>query len=255
MAPRQRQEEKERVIQNLNESFKDVGLLPQFKPSPSKKNVRGKAPAPVSIFEKVPDDSLYMLLPLWPGETDPASVLPSDPQALGGLAVHNRQYLLVWYVTKPRPKTKEKKQRTSNTSSSESGSIPGEHSVLLDDFQANARLVSYEELRGTGIRLPSEGLSVTGPIVEAIKCLPIPAAPGIIRTDYLVAMCKSRSHGVVLVPEGLVASGLCMPLPGRPTMVSDADPEDPDPEVVLSPVGRAAVEMVWAGCMALTSFG
>ncbi len=77
MAARSKQEEQERVIKNLNDSFRDVGLLPSFKPGKHRTKGKGRRGSE-NVFDQIPDDSLYMLLPLWPGETEAASTIYDD---------------------------------------------------------------------------------------------------------------------------------------------------------------------------------
>ena len=76
------------IVDDLNMSFQDVGLLPALGEIRSSQTgyIRRKRkqqvgvsrrqdqPQSDSIFEDIPSDALYMLLPLWPGETDLASV-------------------------------------------------------------------------------------------------------------------------------------------------------------------------------------
>ncbi|CAL1706926.1 unnamed protein product [Somion occarium] len=178
MAPRSKQEERERVIQTLNESFKDVGLLPSFKPSKpyNPKHKSRKNASSTNIFANVPSESLYMLLPLWPGETDQASAEQNEDPATYIVPVEERQYLLVYYVPfqeDPKKKKGDKKRTRAETHvlSNSSSSHNGAH-ISLSSFRVCARLVCYADLRETGVRLPDYGLSVTGSMTEATKYLP-----------------------------------------------------------------------------------
>ncbi|KAI0093071.1 hypothetical protein BDY19DRAFT_1045374 [Irpex rosettiformis] len=267
LAPRSKQEESQRVIQNLNESFQDVGLLPANSKSTSRgKNHKSKHRQdrrdrqPGSILEKVPKDSLYMLLPLWPGEVYPASKLKEDP-TLHPLRVEDRQYLLVYYVPfedKERRKTDHNKKRSRGSkgpSSSTSGSTVDLPLFLLRSFRVNARLVSYDDLRGTGVRVPSYGLTVTGPMAEAMRYLPSPSIREQRLDEVVICHCTSRNSGMKFDPDGLSKLGLCMPTE-TPAAMQIPDSVIPEPEeAILTPIGRAAVEMAWLGCMAVTSFG
>ncbi|EKM54405.1 uncharacterized protein PHACADRAFT_258231 [Phanerochaete carnosa HHB-10118-sp] len=264
MAPRSKQEERERVIQNLNESFKDVGLLPTARISnkaSSSKGKRSRHPNVTTIFENVPADSLYMLLPLWPGDTDPASENGEDP-ASSFVPVEERQYLLVYYVPFEE-KIEEKKSDQKKRARADTRSIATASSMTLNDrdriislrcFKAVARLVSYIDLRETGVRVPSFGLSVTGSLKEATRYLPPPSIREEKLDDIAIGSCMGRERGVEFYPEGLQKLGLCMPTlnpPRQPTSETDVVEEE---EVLLTPIGRAAVEMAWLGCMAVTSF-
>jgi len=266
MAPRSRVEERDRVIQNLNESFKDVGLLPSFKTKGSGRKKGHGTDDKVNIFSHVPPDSLHMLLPLWPGETDPNSVTDEDPSAYI-MPVEERQYLLVYYV--PQPERMEKSKKQENKKRSRSGSRAQHPSsasshlktVILSSFSVCARLISYHDLLGTGVRIPIDGLSITGPMAEAIGALPSAA----IRESRLetpcaiIGVCSSRYKGVEFLPEGLAKVGLAV---SQPSSTSAGDRamrplEAEEEELVwnLTPIGRAAVEMAWLGCLAMTSFG
>lgn len=265
MAPRSKQEERERVIQNLNESFKDVGLLPTARvthKSSSSKNKRPKHPNTTTIFENVPADALYMLLPLWAGETDPVSSQSHEDPASFFVPIEERQYLLVYYVpfdekTHDKKSDHKKRQRADTRSLATASSMTlneRKRIIALRCFKAVARLVSYADLRETGVRVPSFGLSITGSMAEATRYLPPPSIREQRLDDIVIGHCFGRERGIEFLPEGLQKLGLCMPTanpPRQPTSETDM-PEEED--VVLTPIGRAAVEMAWLGCMAVTSF-
>jgi hypothetical protein len=249
------QENNERLIQNLNDSFKDVGLLHSTSKSSkgTTKSRSRKDKTGVNLFAEVPDDALYMLLPLWAGETDKASMPSSAAPAFDVIPLDRRQYLLVYYVpfeesqkekSQEPPKKKTKSPLTSPESSA--GSMDS-RTVMLSAFRVSARLVRYDELRGCGVRLPSNGLTVTGPAWEAQY-----SAPSGLSTehhdDVVVAACYRRDKGIEFLPHGLVKLGLCAPC-------AELAPGELEPQVALNSIGRAAVEMIWLGCMALTSFG
>lgn len=266
MAPRSRVEERDRVIQTLNESFKDVGLLPSFKPKSGGKKSRHGNDDKVNIFSHVPPDSLHMLLPLWPGETDPSSTTDEDPSVYN-MPVEERQYLLVYYVPQLERTDKDKKKQ-ENKKRSRPGS--GSHhtstdhhtkTVMLMSFSVCARLISYHDLLGTGVRIPVDGLSITGPMDEAIGALPSAA----IRESRLetpcaiIGVCNSRHKGVEFLPEGLAKVGLAVSQPSSTTpgdrFTRSLEAEEEELIWNLTPIGRAAVEMAWLGCLAMTSFG
>lgn len=252
IAGRKMQENNELLIQNLNDSFKDVGLL-HAKPSKGTTKSSRKNKTGINLFAEVPDDALYMLLPLWAGETDKAS-MPSGPAPLVDLVpVDQRQYLLVYYVPFeecPKEKSQElmKKKAKSSLSSPESSmDMKDSKTVMLSAFRVSARLVGYDELRGSGVRLPSTGLTVTGPLWEAQYSTPT-GLNAEHHDDVVVAACYGREKGIEFLPDGLVKLGLCV-------LSSELAPGELEPRVLLSSIGRAAVEMIWLGCMALTSFG
>jgi hypothetical protein len=251
LAPRTKTENQERALQSLNESFRDVGLLPSRKPSSSgSKPATRKSSRRVNVFEQVPEDSLYMLLPLWPGETDPASAIADTEEY--SIGPDDRMYLLVYYVPFDKVRSvKFKKQRSGGpgaVSSSEGSSNSIEQRRgHLTTFRGCARLVSYDELRGSGIRLPSDGLAVTGSIREAMRLIPTHRDRPEFNTEIVIASCFGKDQGVELVPEGFDKLGLCMPRP-------EHDPEE-EVEFQLTPIGRAAAELTWLAGIAMMSFG
>jgi hypothetical protein len=257
IAGRTAQETNERLIQNLNDSFKDVGLVHSkpAKSSSERKNKIGR-----NLFGEVPEDALYMLLPLWASETDEASKAQSPEDKFDNVPVSERLYLLVYYVpfSEKDPKAKHpellKKKSKGQFSPSNSGGDPiDDKTIVLTSFGVSARLIGYDELRGSGVRLPSTGLSVTGPVWEAVEYAP----PSGIRAQHYddsvaVAQCMGRGHGIQFVPEGLFKLGLTIPTCDTlPQVAMDLEVSS----MALSPIGRSAVEMIWLGCMALTSFG
>ena len=267
MAARSKQEEQERVIKNLNDSFRDVGLLPSFKPNKNRQNKKGRR-SNENVFDQIPDDSLYMLLPMWPGETDPTSAaLEGDSPMDLDIPIQDRQYLLVYYV--PNELSKERKpddkKRTrgshmssaashhSETSTARSGAdsrggagvaTNSKNSVSLNSFNILARLVSYKDVNGSGIRVPTNGLAVAGPMSDAIAAIPRVRFQ-VDDLALMIAFCANRERGVEVVPEGVEKLGLCLPR---------ANSDDPDSDAPLSPLGRAAVEMAWLGALAVMGF-
>ncbi|KAJ7071956.1 hypothetical protein C8F01DRAFT_222385 [Mycena amicta] len=262
---RVKQEERRRRHDVLSTSFEDVGLLPPTKKSSgtrsglSKKSVGGTAGG-VDIFAQVPADSLFMLLPLWPGPTDPvseraATVAPHE------IPPEQRQYLLVAYnptdERQPVPSSSSKrdygdrKNRSSHSSPTSSGDGGGGSQnanrggcdILLTSFRISARLVSHQDLQGSGVRVPDEGLAVLGPWHEAWLSM-----PQIATKDHgllVIGTCSARDAGIEFLPDGLVKMGLCIP----------AKPMGEEPVAELTPIGKAVLEMAWIGCVAMTSFG
>lgn len=258
IAGRSAQESNERLIQNLNDSFKDVGLVHSKPSKPTKK----KKKSTLDLFGEVPEDALYMLLPLWAAETDEQSAA-SSRIPLQDIPVDKRLYLLVYYdafddsAAQDKPQAATKKKTKSRISPPSTLEPMDPKTIILTEFKVSARVVGYAELRGCGVRLPSTGLSVTGPAKEAMQFMPPTPSPDQHRSDFsIISHCHGRERGVVFEPSGLDKLGLCFPPPPSegPT-TTETEPADLDIEVHLTPIGRAAVEMVWLGCLAMTSFG
>ncbi|KAF9264061.1 hypothetical protein L218DRAFT_1076634 [Marasmius fiardii PR-910] len=331
--PRGKQEQQKRVVDNLNMSFKDVGLLPStprerhggpFKSNSGKvgKRKAGTSTMPTSgkggrkrrdVFENIPPEALYMLLPLWPGETDHHSQR-HYPFIRPNVPLEKRKFLLVCYKaldpkenpeasstvsatsnvtaksTKPG-KTEGKSVTSSSTSSrskaklgsrlSSTSSTDSKHwddkNILLPGFFITARQVTYADLQGSGVRMPEEGLAVSGPLEDAFRQMPFSLSDeysslGRRRAswsstsdenhggtlDLVLGACYSRESGVEFDPEGLVALGLCTvlnPLP-KGTVAEELGEQGANMhQVKLTPIGMAVMEMAWIGGMALTSFG
>jgi hypothetical protein len=257
MAPRARQEENERVIRNLNDSFKGVGLLPsedtRKKSKPKSGSSRQKrALREDNVFKPVPDDALFMLVPLWPKETE----LAFREDTARPPPIEDRQYLLVYYVKQLQKQSKggsvsgrdKKDKRDGGTGSgggsanSSSGAI--EDASQLKAFDIAARVVGYQQLQSTGVRCPSFGLSVTGSMELAVRGIPPKDVREREYDPMLIGVWNSREQGMELLPEALEKLGLCEP---RGTV-------DIEEHIPLSALGRAAIEMAWLGGVALTSF-
>jgi len=266
MAPRSRVEERDRVIQNLNDSFKDVGLLPSFKPKGGRPRRRHDDDK-VNIFSHVPPDSLHMLLPLWPGETDVASANAGGDHSIHNMPVEERQYLLVYYVPFEKGEDKGSKKQDNKKRLRSNSHAPTSHStsvhsktIILTSFSVCARLISYNDLLGTGVRLPVDGLSITGSMNEAFETLPSAAIrESRLETPWaIIGICNARQKGIEFLPDGLAKVGLAVGLPstsppGRHPVSIEAEEEEVNWK--MTPIGRAAVEMAWLGCLAMTSFG
>ena len=248
LATRNKVEQQERALQDLSESFKGVGLLPTRKPTSGVKQEGRKSSNRIDVFEQVPKDSLYMMIPLWPGETDPAFTTTTD-KGEGNVSLEERKYLLVYYVPFDKAKSskgKKKAGKGKGVGPAISEDSPHGRPGHLTSFRGCARLVCYDDLRGSGIRLPSDGLAINGSMRDAMEHIPTLEA----RTDYhdetVIALCFGKEQGIELVPEGFAKLGLCMPQP-------ESNSED-EPEPSLTPVGLAAAELTWLGGMALMSF-
>jgi hypothetical protein len=255
---RVKQEERRRRHDVLSHSFEDVGLLPP------KKSTGGtrmkKAPIKdVDIFAQVPADALFMLLPLWPGPTDPVSERNAKKEP-HEIPTEQRQYLLVSYKPtdeRAPPKKNDREEgrgskkgssHSSPTSSADGATGKG-CDILLTSYRISARLVSHADLQGSGVRVPDEGLAVLGPWHEAWLTM-----PQIATRDHgllVIGTCVSRDAGIEFDPEGLVKMGLCIPVP----LEAGTEDLEEEPVAELTPIGKAVLEMAWIGCIAVTSFG
>ncbi|KIK92666.1 hypothetical protein PAXRUDRAFT_829742 [Paxillus rubicundulus Ve08.2h10] len=257
-AGRDQQEENDRVLNDLNASFRDVGLLhTQPHKSASKSALRRKPHQ--EIFDQIPDDCLYMLLPLWAGETDTSDVQAQGSDSASLITVlEHRKYLLVYYVpfddAPSGKKSEQQKKKAKQSHSSDSGGEGDPKSVFLPVFRVIARVVTYDELRLTGVRVPSDGLAITGPAWEAMSYTSSPP-PRISLNDTVVCVCHDRDQGFVFLSDALYQLGLCTAeeLPIDPNLGTEDGPKES--EKFLTTIGRAIVEMIWLGCLAITSFG
>lgn len=272
--PRSNSETRKGIVDDLNTSFQDVGLLPaigEIKGSSShsaqnrrRREQHAKKPHnhtsnknQTDIFEEVPDDALYMVLPLWPSETDFFSAR-RHPFDMPSIATHARQYLLIYYKTPPSlpvvpeegGKTRSGEKKRSQETGANEGA--GDRSIFLHTFHISARVFSYRDLQGSGIRIPDAGLAVTGPLKEAFESIPA----CIRKDDYVIGVCHHRESGVEFVPEGFEKIGLSKNVPNpRPSEPSEDDDSNSfDTITVLTPLGRAVMEMAWMGALAVTSF-
>ncbi|PBK95541.1 hypothetical protein ARMGADRAFT_1164095 [Armillaria gallica] len=258
---RNRQEQTQRVVDNLNHSFQEVGLLQvNTKPKPgasrSKTKSRVEKAVWTEIFKEIPEESLFMLIPLWPSDTDPVSAqMPYEKPMV------DRQYLLVCYkgpeTAQPAPKHSKKrsvesKSKSPTSSWDSSTQKRDERNILLNEFRITGRLVSHADIQGSGMRV-SEGIIVTGSLKEAYDTRPPLANPG----TRLIGGCRNREQGVEFDSDGLLSLGLCLTRNAYPPgmIAEEIEPSRPKPEQVLTPIGKAVVEMVWIGALALTSFG
>jgi len=239
---------------NLNDNFGAVGLVPPRQPN--RPNRPRRPGGDQNMLLQVPEDSLYMVLPLFVGETEP-TFAPDHPDATHEVPLEERKYLLVYYVPFDSRSTRPMAGGTKRAEFS--GVTTGQDhnrskSVFLSSFRVSAHLMSYNDFRGTNVRLPSLGLSVTGPLSKATPPEVVP-----IHMDAIaIAQCSRRESGIEFLPEGLVKLGLCHAEEVQP-MSLDEDSDSGDEEVEfrfeLSAIGRAVVEMAWVGAMAVTSFG
>ncbi|KAH9017305.1 hypothetical protein EDB85DRAFT_1874491 [Lactarius pseudohatsudake] len=245
-------EERDSTIQDLMSSFKDVGMLslPRSKGSARGRKGKGKNK---DVLTHVPDDSLFMLLPLWPHETDPASTVGEQRQRTPRDQEQDL-YLLVYYV--PLDEQGEAKKRSQVRL--QKGERGRQHPTPLFDlrsgFKVIGQLIAHSDLNGSGIRLPARGLSVTGPLEEAELDIP-PASLRDVHSDgFVMGACFDGSGTAIeFFPEALEKLGLCVPRT-EASVQHQTDPVEPVVEQPLTAIGRAAVEVAWLGCMALMTF-
>ena len=273
------------IVDDLNTSFQDVGLLPALheikgtnhssqkrkREQQSTKNSRRLTSdaAQADIFQDIPTDSLYMLLPLWPGETDAKSA-QKYPYTMPTISTDNRQYLLIYYKVPFQTPAEQEQQkhksqtggknskRARNSPTSSHDSVKNRDHVLLTTFHISARVVAYHDLQGSGVRIPDQGLAVQGALADAYGSMPTSIRDqGLV--DWVIGVCHSREAGIEFLPECLEKMGLCRSLPNSPALstraLRDEEDEEVESDLVMTPIGRAVIEMAWLGGMALTSFG
>ena len=246
-------QEGQMVMANLNDNFGAVGLVPP-RPVPQRQVNKLRERNPEGVILPVPDDSVYMLLPLFTGETD-HEFQPEDITRYE-IPLESRKYLLVYYVPFDNRMDGGGKRKAEPPIVSQSVSQRTRNKmVFLNSFRVSAHLMSYQDFKGSGIRLPATGLSVTGPLAQA---QPPSVEPEMHRDPIAIAQCSKRDNGIEFLPEGLHKLGLCRA--ERVEQTVDPDDFDDDDDKVefqfeLSPLGRAVVEMAWVGAMAVTSFG
>ena len=245
MAPQSVRQEEERIIQNLNDSFRAVGLIPQPKVRPpSGHGPKSRRSKPRSaIIDSIPRDAMMMLMPLWIAEGGSAT----------GVSKHHvpmteRMYLLVYYVpfdsgsksgeSSRSAVTSKKRPRKGHDRSERKKSVISDRAVLstrtvlsttLEEmphipqmpplpeqapkkpkkcsFRVVARMLNYADVRESGIKLPRFGLAVHGSLSDALVGNPTYHAVG---ENYsaVIAVCHGAESGMELVTEGLDKLGL-----------------------------------------------
>jgi hypothetical protein len=225
-------------------TIKDTGPLSLARSLNAGRRTRASSGSMGDIFRHVPNESLCMLLPLWPGETDLASALRE--RAKYKVSLQDRSYLLVYYVPFDKQKSAgDPETRVQPLAARPSHAVTGEISAHWKSFAVCASLLSHEDIYGSRARLPDNGLAITGPVSDALKYLPSKESQKI-SADIVIAVCYRREMGIELNLEGLTTLGLCVPM---------TDPFSDPGAISLTPVGRAVAEMTWLGAIALTSFG
>lgn len=295
MAPQSVKQEEERIIQNLNDSFRAVGLIPHPKVRP----VSGHGPKPrkskprSAIIDSIPRDAMMMLMPLWIAEGGSAT----------GVSKHHvpmteRMYLLVYYVpfdstSKPGESsrsavTSKKRTRRDRDRSDRKKSPSTSDRMILSttveevppvpplpdatpkkpkkcSFRVVARMLNYADVRESGIKLPRFGLAVHGPLSDALVGNPTYHAVG---ENYsaVIAVCHGAEQGMELVTEGLDKLGLRRIKRGVAdeqqialgAMEMDAGAMEEEMEArqqPLTPIGKSVVEMIFAGCVSILEVG
>ncbi|KAI6157866.1 hypothetical protein BKA82DRAFT_4062714 [Pisolithus tinctorius] len=263
---REQQEESARVINDLTNSFRDVGLL-HTQPHKSGSKSTSKRKRSLDVLEQIPEDCLYMLLPLWVGEvnqldaeTDGSETSATTRAPSATILPENRHYLLVWYVPwddDPKAKNPEQQAQTRKSKHGSHTSSDSTHDaepmpICLTSFRVIARVVRYDDLRHSGVRIPSVGLAISGPAWEALNDFDLMSECQDQRlTDAVICHCRGRHKGFSFDPQGLARLGLCT----METAEATSDADDPISSFSLTTIGKAAAEMIWLGCLAVTSFG
>jgi len=281
------QEKNARTLHQLNKSFEDVGLLPHrrragqmgrahegmnvsSRPSPVSRNRTVHTTLHGEAFEVVPEDSPVMLLPMWANEDanmdEDAKKKKGDALGTTSIPIHERRYLLIYYVpfshgdgTSPtsrdvRNGKKRARPSTGNNNSVDlhrtSSDVGKHHGEYLTAFRVVAKVLSYDDVRTSGLRLPNEGIEIS-PILPSSP-LPestfnVPPVLSNFGDTMVIAICPSPESTIEFVPEGLDKLGLCY-RPGDLPISSIAEPTESER---LSPVGKAIVEMAWVGCLSV----
>jgi hypothetical protein len=263
LAPRSMREQ-DHAIQGPRLSFKDVESVPSTRSKSGAGIGRKGKGKNKNMLAQVPDDALYMLLPLWPHETDPASAARGRSQGrmLRILNQEQNLYLLVYYV--PFDKQGEGNPvKKSSRARPRKGEREHPTPLFFDvrhGFKVMGRLVAHSDLNGAGIRLPVRGLSVTGSLEEAELGIPHVSLRDLHSDDFVIGECLDRSGSIEFFPEVLEKLGLCVPRTEPPMQLhthpgtQTTDPVDEDVVLPLTAIGRAVVEVAWLGGMALITF-
>ncbi|KAH7339793.1 hypothetical protein B0J17DRAFT_656809 [Rhizoctonia solani] len=262
MAPQSAKEEQIRQIRELHTAFRAVGLLTPPKPGgkdpsqphaikavrmPEEKPAHHETPA--SILEDIPVDALCMTVPLWQFRGSSTKDEGLGQLASMGVPVHEREYLLVYFVplgadtpTPTAPSRLSKKRSRGNMDRRQSNSVSAAASWAKGRrtaFHVVARVLTASELCATGLRHPS-----TLPASFSSSRAPVDDGDRKRRAfPSVIAMCNGTGTSVEFVPEGLDRLGLCTP--------SFEWQSESERFPGLTPVGVEVVEMVWAGCVAV----
>ncbi|KAF5363118.1 hypothetical protein D9757_011718 [Collybiopsis confluens] len=248
-----RSDRERHVLDELEHSFWSFGLSPFSaerngssgkKKSLNRKNILPNSKSisyPDDVLSCVPPSAYFMLLPLWPAETDIVSQRFSPFIGSAG-PLDDRNYLLVFYV----PLFSQSEVLTENTSSSSSND-------LRNGFRAMARRVSYTQLQRSNIKVSERGISVRGPLEDAFAQMPrLIGSTGV----KVLGTLYSRDMGFEFDPIVMTELDLCsMTGEEGEGMTREQLEVGRLANVTLTAVGSAVAEMVWIGGLALTSFG
>ncbi|KZT40768.1 hypothetical protein SISSUDRAFT_982950 [Sistotremastrum suecicum HHB10207 ss-3] len=122
----------------------------------------------------------------------------------------------------------------------------------LSAYRVVAKILSYDDVRMSGLRLPEEGLvlppALTSPFrrpSSRIFDADSEAAPTII------AVCPgpSPNPSIEFIPEGLEKLGLCQDGTDMSWVDIDGTMSNNNSGERLTLLGRAIVELVWCGCI------
>ncbi|KAL0068179.1 hypothetical protein AAF712_004839 [Marasmius tenuissimus] len=258
--PKREQQGTNRMASEATGEMDSAGLFPNVKDG--------------DVLSGVPRESLFMLLPLWPGETDPYSQR-YFPFEIPTIPTEERMFLLVYYRVLTEDMLMDVDPQTTFTP------VHDRRNILLPHFHIVGRHITHMELQGSGIRLPDQGLAVSGPLEKAYNTAPKlhrrlpsttssssdpsfsgPQAPSSVDAavrECIMGTCYSRDSGIEFDPRALSELGLCNVLEEDtvpytlPPFVFEEDIEWAT-TVKLTPIGSAVIEMVLAGGLALTSF-
>ena len=126
-----------------------------------------------------------------------------------------------------------------------------ERFVALRPIQVCAEVVSYADLRETGVRIPDRGLSINGPVTQALQYLPEISMQNQ-QAGTIIGVWSPSSAEMVFFPEGLRKVGLCVPATLPPSSENNRILEEP---ASLTPIGCSVVELVWLGSLAVSNLG
>ncbi|VDB96134.1 unnamed protein product [Peniophora sp. CBMAI 1063] len=169
---------------------------------------------PAAILEQVPDDAMCMLFPLWPSETDTGSEKTFFNERAPEPLLEERLYLLVYFV--PGIENKEKADgrgaiKHAPRGKGQTRARASSSTVLFERFTILARIVTYDDLRGSNLRLPVHGSSVTGSLAEAQRDVPLASSScDGLKDDHTIAICADGESGYAeLLPDLLARLGWC----------------------------------------------
>ncbi|KAH6912927.1 hypothetical protein BKA70DRAFT_1184294 [Coprinopsis sp. MPI-PUGE-AT-0042] len=219
---------------------------------------------PRNVFANIPAGMPYMLLPLWPGETDLGSDIQT-PFTIPHIPDEKRLYLLIQYPpSEPPPPPQDERGHDAHEISSQGfptlsrDLVRADKTTLFQRFHIFAKVVTHGDIQRSGVRIPDAGLSVFGSLQEAYESMPQERH---VHTGFaIIGFYDSRGGGVEFFPEGLEKLGVVNCELDRNASVrpeddaSSKDQEEPDSTPVLTPIGFAVVEMAWLGAMALSRF-